>query len=74
MDQREGLDRCLRFRDSLRANPKLAAEYAALKRALAARFRADREGYTAAKSKFINDADLQTRPPVGPLETRLHQV
>jgi len=71
VDQREGLDRCLRFRDSLRANPKLAAEYATLKRALAARFRADREGYTEAKSKFINDADLQTRSP---LETRFHKV
>src|SRR6202022_1945358 len=57
VDQREGMDRCLRFRDSLRGDPDLAAEYAALKRALAARFRADREGYTEAKSKFINRAD-----------------
>jgi GrpB-like predicted nucleotidyltransferase (UPF0157 family) len=57
VDEREDMDRCLRFRDSLRANRKLAADYVALKRALAARFRADREGYTKAKSKFINDAD-----------------
>lgn len=26
VDQPEGMDRCLRFRDSLRGNPKLAAE------------------------------------------------
>jgi len=59
VDEREDMDRCLRFRDSLRANPKLAADYVALKRELAARFREDREGYTKAKSKFINDADSQ---------------
>ena len=57
VDEREGLDRCLRFRDTLRAHRQLAAEYVALKRALAARFREDREGYTKAKSNFINDAD-----------------
>jgi GrpB-like predicted nucleotidyltransferase (UPF0157 family) len=57
VDEREERERCLRFRDSLRSNPKLAAEYAKLKRALAARFREDREGYTKAKSKFIKDAD-----------------
>ncbi len=60
VDQREDMDQCLRFRDTLRANPELAAEYAALKRALATRFREDREGYTNAKSTFIKDADLQT--------------
>jgi len=59
VDEREDIDRCLRFRDSLRANRKLAADYVALKRALAGRFGADREGYTKAKSKFINDADAQ---------------
>ena len=57
VDEREDLDRCLRFRDTLRSDPKLAAEYAALKRALAARFREDREGYTKAKTAFIDDAD-----------------
>jgi len=57
VDEREDLDRCLRFRDSLRSNPKLAVEYAALKRALATRFREDREGYTMAKTAFIDDAD-----------------
>ena len=59
VDKREDLDRCLRFRDSLRANRKLAADYVALKRALAARFREDRHGYTKAKSKFINSANAQ---------------
>ena len=33
-------------------NPKLAAEYAALKRALAARFREDREGYTKPRPRL----------------------
>jgi GrpB-like predicted nucleotidyltransferase (UPF0157 family) len=56
VDEREDFDRCLRFRDGLRADSKVAAEYAALKRALAARFREDREGYTKAKSRFITDA------------------
>jgi len=57
VDELEDLDRCLRFRDTLRGNPKLAGEYAALKRALATRFREDREGYTKAKTAFIDDAD-----------------
>jgi len=57
VDELEEMDKCLRFRDSLRADPKLAADYAALKRALAARFRADREGYTRAKGSFIDGAD-----------------
>ena len=64
VDEREDMDRCLRFRDSLRANGTLAADYVALKRALAVRFREDREGYTKAKSKFINDADSQAGAPV----------
>ena len=43
----------LAFRDRLRANPALAAEYEALKRELAVRFRDDRMGYTDAKSDFV---------------------
>jgi GrpB-like predicted nucleotidyltransferase (UPF0157 family) len=66
VDEWEDMDRCLRFRDSLRANRQLAADYVALKRALAARFPEDREGYTKAKSRFINDADLQARVSVQP--------
>ncbi len=67
VDEREDMRRCLRFRDSLRANRTLAADYVALKRTLAARFREDREGYTKAKSKFINDADSQAGSPARPL-------
>ncbi len=58
VDERDDLDRCLRFRDNLRGNAKLAGEYAALKRALAARFGDDRVGYTRAKGAFIEDADV----------------
>lgn len=43
----------LRFRDRLLADPALAAEYAALKRALAIRFRDDRPAYTDAKTDFV---------------------
>ncbi len=56
VDDREAMEQCLRFRDSLRRDPRLASDYVALKRALAARFQGDREGYTAAKGRFINDA------------------
>jgi GrpB-like predicted nucleotidyltransferase (UPF0157 family) len=56
VDERDDMDLCLRFRNSLRADSKLAADYAALKRALAARYRDDREGYTKAKGSFIKDA------------------
>lgn len=43
----------LRFRDRLRASPELRAEYAALKRRLAAEHSSDREAYTAAKAGFV---------------------
>ncbi len=46
----------LAFRDRLRSDPGLAAEYEALKRDLAARHREDREAYTDAKSNFIRAA------------------
>jgi GrpB-like predicted nucleotidyltransferase (UPF0157 family) len=46
----------LAFRDLLRAEPKVAGAYAALKRELAQRFRDDREAYTDAKSGFIREA------------------
>jgi GrpB-like predicted nucleotidyltransferase (UPF0157 family) len=45
--------RPLAFRDALRADPALAAEYAALKRELAARFPGDRASYTAGKGAFV---------------------
>ena len=45
--------RHLAFRDHLRAHPETAAEYAALKRRLAAEYGSDRVGYTGAKTEFI---------------------
>jgi GrpB-like predicted nucleotidyltransferase (UPF0157 family) len=49
----EPLRQHLAFRDRLRADPQAATEYAALKRKLARRFGADRDGYTRAKSEFV---------------------
>ena len=43
----------LAFRDALRDDAELAAEYAALKRSLAARFPHDREAYTDGKGPFV---------------------
>jgi GrpB-like predicted nucleotidyltransferase (UPF0157 family) len=43
----------LLFRDHLRADPDLAAEYGELKRRLARTFQHDRDAYTDAKSDFI---------------------
>lgn len=43
----------LSFRDLLRHDPAAAAEYAALKRTLAARFPDDREAYTDGKADLI---------------------
>jgi GrpB-like predicted nucleotidyltransferase (UPF0157 family) len=45
----------LMFRDYLRAHPKVARRFAALKRALAGRFPRNRDGYTAAKSAYIHE-------------------
>jgi GrpB-like predicted nucleotidyltransferase (UPF0157 family) len=43
----------LLFRDHLRRNPMVAAEYAELKRRLAKEYEFDREAYTEAKGPFI---------------------
>jgi GrpB-like predicted nucleotidyltransferase (UPF0157 family) len=43
----------LLFRDYLRAHPDVAAEYEAVKRRLAIRFREDRRAYTDAKGPFM---------------------
>jgi GrpB-like predicted nucleotidyltransferase (UPF0157 family) len=51
------------FRDRLRSDPAVAAEYVALKRELAARYRDDRPAYTDAKTEFIESALESTRPP-----------
>lgn len=53
VDERAELERRLRFRDLLRAEPALARDYEALKRELAERYRDDREAYTDAKSGFV---------------------
>lgn len=53
VSDREELGRHLRFRDGLRADPGLAAQYAMLKRELAARFPDDRERYSEAKAAFV---------------------
>jgi len=42
------------FRDRLRRDPGVAAEYSDLKRGLAASFEHDREAYTDGKSDFVN--------------------
>jgi GrpB-like predicted nucleotidyltransferase (UPF0157 family) len=51
----------LRFRDYLRARPDVAAEYAALKRRLAAEFPSDRIAYTRGKAEFITRATEASR-------------
>ncbi len=43
----------LAFRDCLRRDPAVAAEYAALKHDLAQRYEFDREAYTDAKEPFV---------------------
>ena len=60
------------FRDYLRARPEVAAAYAALKRALAARHAADRAAYQAGKAAFITattrraaDSPSEPRAPGG---------
>jgi GrpB-like predicted nucleotidyltransferase (UPF0157 family) len=53
--------RHLIFRDYLRSNPAVAAQYAELKRELAVRFRNDREAYTNGKSEFINSVVQEAR-------------
>jgi GrpB-like predicted nucleotidyltransferase (UPF0157 family) len=45
--------RTLFFRDHLRANPQTANDYAILKKELASKFENDRDGYTNAKTDFI---------------------
>jgi GrpB-like predicted nucleotidyltransferase (UPF0157 family) len=47
--------RHLAFRDYLRSHPEIANEYATLKKELAKQFENDREGYTNAKSNFIEN-------------------
>jgi GrpB-like predicted nucleotidyltransferase (UPF0157 family) len=45
--------RMLHFRDALPSDAELAAQYGALKRALAARYPNDRSAYTDGKAEFV---------------------
>lgn len=54
-------ERYLLFRDYLRADPEEAARYHALKKELADRFGADREGYTDAKTSFVEASLARAR-------------
>lgn len=49
------------FRDYLRANPEAAQQYGELKRALAGRFRHDRQGYNRAKTDFVHAIEARAR-------------
>ena len=49
------------LRDALRADPALAAQYGALKRELAVRYRDDRDAYAEGKSPFITAVLLRER-------------
>ncbi len=51
----------LALRDVLRADPELAAQYGALKRELAARYRDDRDAYAEGKTHFITGVLLRAR-------------
>lgn len=51
---RQGDDDEIAFRDYLMAHPCAAKEYEALKRSLLLKFGNDRDGYTAAKTDFVN--------------------
>jgi len=55
------LQRHLTFRDVLRAEPELAREYAELKRALAERYRDDRDTYTEGKTPFVTRVLMNAR-------------
>jgi GrpB-like predicted nucleotidyltransferase (UPF0157 family) len=52
------------LRDRLRGDPALTARYDRLKRGLAARFGADRDGYTQAKTAFVLEALRPENAPV----------
>lgn len=58
-----GWDNHLYFRDRLRADPALAAAYAALKQTLARTYASQKAAYTEAKTEFVR-AVLAERPSV----------
>ncbi len=55
----------LYFRDYLRENADVAAQYAELKRSLAAEHERDRDAYTAAKGDFVREATARARAAFG---------
>jgi GrpB-like predicted nucleotidyltransferase (UPF0157 family) len=54
-------ERHLLFRDYLRVHPETAREYYELKKALAAKFGSDRDGYTDAKTEFVRSVEAEAR-------------
>jgi GrpB-like predicted nucleotidyltransferase (UPF0157 family) len=54
-------ERHVLFRNYLREHPETAAEYAALKRRLAAEYGNDMDGYTDAKTDFIRAVEQRAR-------------
>jgi GrpB-like predicted nucleotidyltransferase (UPF0157 family) len=58
-------ERHLLFRNFLREHPEEAQEYFRLKKELAARFGRDREGYTEAKTAFIEGMVARARLDLG---------
>lgn len=54
-------ERHLLFRDFLRAHPEVAGQYYRLKQELAARYGEDRDGYTEAKTLFIEPVIARAR-------------
>jgi GrpB-like predicted nucleotidyltransferase (UPF0157 family) len=54
-----GVERHLAFRDYLRAHPAVAAEYGALKAALARRFPEDINGYVDGKDAFVKATEQE---------------
>ena len=54
-------ERHLQFRDFLRTHPEEAQRYHQLKKELAAKFGADRDGYTEAKTSFIESVIAKAR-------------
>ena len=62
-------ERTLLFRDFLRAHPELAQQYYQLKKELAAKYCSDREGYTEAKTPFIECVIARARAEYKPCST-----
>ncbi len=54
-------ERHLLFRDFLRSHPEVAGQYCRLKKELAAKYGSDRDGYTEAKTPFIESVVVRAR-------------